>query len=250
MNATPGQSFLQPDSTTSEFNVIQFIVQRMLARVRTVTLVQVQAVTADGQVSSPGFVDVQPLISMLDGANTATPHGTVYNLCYFRLQGGNNAVILDPKKGDVGIAIICDRDISNLKAATEAGPVAPATGRRFDFADGIYLGGVLGLNGDPTQYVRFYDQGMDLVDVNANKIQMDATGITLQSCTGNVIVDNLFISGNILGANGAVFAGDVKTSGNIIAKVGSSPVGLATHTHTQGADSHGDTEQPTSPGTG
>lgn len=252
MNAqSPGNSFFQPNSATSEFNATQFIVQRLLSRVRTITLVQVQAVTVAGQVGPPGFVDVQPLISMVDGQDNVYEHGTVYNLAYFRYQAGTNAVILDPQVPDVGLALICDRDISKLKAASKAAPVAPGSARKFDFCDGIYLGGILGLNGVPKQYIRFYEQGMTLADINGNEVILDNLGITLQSATGNVIINNLLIGGQILGSDGNTYTGDIKTAGEITAKSGTGgAVTLTGHKHKQGNDSHNDVEADTNAPTG
>src|SRR5580698_9713013 len=102
--------WMQPGDRASQYNEISFIFDRMLGRVRTAMLVQVQGVTNDGGLSPVGFVDAVPLVNLMDGAGVCSPHGTVYNLPYFRLQGGTSAVILDPTVGDIGVAIICDRD--------------------------------------------------------------------------------------------------------------------------------------------
>ena len=60
------------------------------------------------------------------------------------------------------------------------------------------------------------------------------------------VVGNLQISGAILSEAGAVYAGGLQTSGNIVAGYGTGDsVTLQGHKHTQGTDSHGDTEQPT-----
>ena len=86
------------------------------------TLVQVVAVTNDGGVEPVGFVDVHPMVAQVDGKGQPTPHGVIYGLPYIRVQGGSNAVILDPQVGDIGLAVFCAQDISKVKAtkATKA----------------------------------------------------------------------------------------------------------------------------------
>ncbi len=173
------------DSTTdtSQFNEVWFLVQQALSLVSTATLVQVKAVTNAGEVSPVGFVDVLPLVNQLDGDGNATPHLTVFKLPYFRLQGGTDAIICDPKVGDIGLASFADRDISSVKA--NKAQSNPGSRRRFAMSDGLYLGGFL--NVAPEQYLRFRDDGLELVDKNGNSIVMGPGGITLTDLTDNVI---------------------------------------------------------------
>src|SRR5574337_340077 len=91
-----------PTSSTSDFNAHSFLIRQTLNQISTATLVQVKAVTNSGGVSPVGFVDVLPLVNQLDGYSNAVPHGVVHNVPYFRLQGGANAVIIDPQVGDIG----------------------------------------------------------------------------------------------------------------------------------------------------
>ena len=140
------------------------------------TLVQITAVTNSGGVSPVGFVAVHPLVNQIDGNNVGTPHGIIHNLPYVRIQGGTDAVILDPKIGDIGIAIFADRDISTVKA-TKA-QANPGSRRQNDWADGLYLGGVL--NGAPTQYVAFAGGGITVVSptkitIQAPNVEADAS---------------------------------------------------------------------------
>ena len=54
----------------------------------------------------PSGWGAQPLVNMLDGAGDATEHGTIFGLHYTRLQGGANAIILDPQVDDIGWAAV------------------------------------------------------------------------------------------------------------------------------------------------
>ncbi|MDE2000650.1 MAG: oxidoreductase, partial [Burkholderiales bacterium] len=138
-------------SFSAELSATVFLIQQMLGRVCTATLAQVKAVSNNGGVTPVGTVTIQPLVNQVDGSGNTVAHGLIYNVPYFRLQGGANAVILDPEIGDIGIAVFADHDISSVKSTKAA--ANPGSGRRFDMSDALYLGGFLG--GAPSQYVQF-----------------------------------------------------------------------------------------------
>ena len=139
-NSSPDATRLQdPTDSTSPFNSMVSIVWGILARLHTGTMVKVLAVTNDGGVSPVGFVDLLPLVNQVDRARNAIPHIAVYRCPYFRLQGGANAVILDPQVGDVGWAGFADRDISSVVA--NRGQANPGSLRQFDMSDAFYFGG-------------------------------------------------------------------------------------------------------------
>lgn len=173
----------KPSSTWGEFNNIAFMVQQAIGKLQTATLVKIEKCTNSGGLSPVGFVDVTPLVNQLDAAGNPTPHVTIFNVPYFRLQGGKNAIIIDPEPGDIGIAVFASRDITKVKATKAA--ANPGSFRQYSFADGLYLGGML--NAVPEQYVRFAPAGITihsphtvkleapLVTVIADKFQIHAT---------------------------------------------------------------------------
>ena len=145
----------QPSTESSDYNALLFVIAQELLKMQTATLVKVVACTNSGGLSTAGTVDVQPLINQMTGDRKAVPHGVVYGLPYLRVQGGANAVIMDPTPGDIGICVFANRDISAVVA--KKGQANPGSLRIFDWSDGLYLGGVL--NGTPTQYIRFTADG-------------------------------------------------------------------------------------------
>lgn len=170
----------------SEFNALSFLIERIVGRHSTATLVQIKSVTNNGGVSPVGYVDVQPLVAQLDGHGNAVAHGVIHNIPYFRLQGGTDAVIIDPKQNDIGICIFADRDISSVKNAK--GAATPGSRRRFDMADGLYLGGVL--NGTPQQYIQFTAGGITvssptLITLTAPSVQINSTVTVTGDLTAN-----------------------------------------------------------------
>lgn len=221
-----GYGFMDPTDSTSELGKIAFAVRQMMARMRTTVPVQVMAVHSPGGVGPAGTVDVMPLVNMVDGKGNAVPHGTIFGVPYFRLQGGSTAVILDPAAGDRGFIVVADRDISSVKANQQQ--ANPGSGRKHDLADGIYVGGIL--NGAPTQYLSFTADGAMLVDVNGNSVAMTKSGMTLTDATGNkVAIDS---AGITLKSQSVTIEGDLIVNGAIgSGTTGPDSVTLQFHTH-------------------
>ena len=147
---------LQPSTLWGVSNNLSFVIQQALANVQTATIVKVVACSNDGGLSPVGTVDVLILVNQISGQSAGTPHVTMYGLPYLRIQGGANAVIIDPQPGDIGIAVFASRDITNVKK-TKA-QANPGSFRTHDFSDGMYLGGLL--NGTPSQYIQFSSAGI------------------------------------------------------------------------------------------
>jgi hypothetical protein len=198
---------LQPSTLWGVHNNLNFVIQQALSKVQTATIVKVIACSNDGGVSPVGTVDVQILVNQISGQKVATPHVTMYGLPYLRIQGGVNAVIIDPQPGDIGIAVFASRDLTNVKS-TKA-QANPGSFRMHDFADGMYLGGLL--NGVPTQYVQFGSGGVTIV--SPDTITLQAPNIVLQGAVaqsgGNVtMAEDLTVGGDVVAdLTGSTFDG-------------------------------------------
>ena len=158
-----------PTDSASEYNAIAFIVEQTLGGDHHCDLVQLKSVAGNR-------VSVQPLTNQVDGLGNATPNGIVNNLIYFGLQGGQSAIQMPPVVGDIGIALFADRDISSVIA--NAGPANPGSFRRFSMSDGIYFGGVWGLNGAPTQFIQFQPSAGGITITTPGPLTINASGVT------------------------------------------------------------------------
>lgn len=148
------------------------VIWAQLAQMSTCELVKVIAVKGDR-------LTVQPLLFKVDADNNSVKRGEIFNVPFIRLQGGANAVIIDPAVGDIGMCCYASRDISLLKRIKDF--VAPNSKRMYDVSDAIYIGGVL--NGTPTQYVEFLTSGINIkstgdININGLTIRVDGTLIT------------------------------------------------------------------------
>lgn len=183
-----------PD-TTSEFNRMAFVVRSIMSQQATTTLVIVRAVDGD-------TVDVQPMVAQVDGAGNAVDHGIIHGLPVWRLQGGNSAVIVVPAVGDIGLALFASTDISNVKRAKE--PTTPGSFRRFDWADGIYLGGLL--NVEPTQFIKMDNSGVTITAADGQPVTFNADSVVINADTVSMS-GNLVVSGSITSGAGSTFDG-------------------------------------------
>lgn len=182
-------------SDKTQFEQLNFLILQSLLKLETSSLVRVVSVNASG-LAPVGTVNVVVLVAQLTGDNQTRPGVEIPNVPYFRLQGGANAVIIDPKPGDIGMACFASRDISSVKAARRAAP--PGSLRHHDFSDGMYVGGFL--NAAPTQYIHFTDSGIVVhspysVSVNAPAATVNAPDIQMN---GNVqVTGNFSVNGSM-----------------------------------------------------
>jgi hypothetical protein len=217
-NSFSGQQL--PTDIVDDYNNIYFIIKRQLARVRTATPVKVVSCSNSGGVSAIGTVVVQPLVNMLDGQGNSQAHGNINNIPYLRLQGGGNgAVISDPVAGDMGLLLVSDRDISAVQSSQAA--ANPGSYRRFDLADGIYIGCIFAKA--PSVYIQFDGQGNININAGSNKVNITAQTVAI--------------------------TGDLTVSGNVTSDFGGGgSVDLLNHTHS-GVTAGSDPTGPPTPGT-
>ena len=165
----------------SEVGRMNFIIRSALSGLRTAMPVKVIAVSNAGGISPIGTVDVQPLVSAVDGNGTTWDHGIIYNVPYMRIQGGANGIILDPQINDIGIATVCDRDLSTVQnVGVKINPAtghnftsAPGSNRKNDMSDMVYLMTIIGQA--PTQYIQFNSAGITITSPTAVTINADVT---------------------------------------------------------------------------
>ena len=169
---------LQPSATPSdlvdEYNSLIFIINSEIKKLNTADLVKVIAVNDNGT------IDVQPLLGSVKADGSMNEPSPVYGVRYFQWQFGLNKIKATPVIGDIGLIVCCKRDISNV----ENGNVGSF--RQFSLADGIYIGGIEGLNPDPVQTIEFKDSSIDIksgTELNITSPQTNVNG-SLNVSTG------------------------------------------------------------------
>ncbi|ALX93944.1 hypothetical protein AV650_10450 [Serratia fonticola] len=166
---------LSAEDRASQENLLIAMMKQFMGLKCFTAVVNVIAVSTDEELSPVGFVDVKPMVNLLAASGDRVDHNTLYSLPFFRLQGGSNAIVIDPQPGDIGVAIFADRDITNIKKTRKPGN--PGSFRRNHYSDGLYIGGFL--NGSPTQVIQFLNGGIKItspeVNINGLKVLGDGT---------------------------------------------------------------------------
>lgn len=163
------------------------IVRSLMGKNHTLMLGEVMAITQEASsTAAVGYLSVRPMVFMVDGSNNNYARATINNVPFFRLQAGGNAVILNPKVGDIGLIAYCERDISMVKRNKKQ--AAPNSRRQFNINDAVYLGGML--NGVPSQYIHFTDN--KIIVKAATEIVLDAPQVTATGkFTASGIIESL-----------------------------------------------------------
>lgn len=244
------------DKVISQFN-------SLITNINTAIPCKVVAIEKQEQrgVNIVGFVDIQLMIEQTNGQKKGNETAIICNVPYVRIQGGTNAVIIDPEINDLGVAIFASRDITNFKEARRQTP--PATWRKFSISDAIYIGGIR--NQKPVQYIHFRNDGIEIyspkrVHITTPTVLIDSDNTTINTSAkttinanggceinaettnnGNVLINgNTKISGNLLvggiiGQTGeAGGGGNVSLIGpvNVVNDLHAEGISVAHHTHT------------------
>lgn len=177
-DSVKGQQDYNTDA--SPYNASEFQIQQALRKINTAEPVRVTGVNP-GKVGKAGTVTVQPIVNLVTGTGEGMAQSALFSLPYLRIQGGENAVIVDPKPGDVGLAVYAMRDTEQMKqgAGEECNP---GSARCYSKGDGFYLGGFL--NKTPKRYVWIEDDGITLDDGAGGKIELKNGKLTITAPGG------------------------------------------------------------------
>ena len=177
----------RPEQTVAGAAQDMYIINNLIANIHTMMPVKILSVTVPLDSLAPiGRCEVLPLVQQIDGSNNVYPMGKIVNVPYLRVQGGSNAIVIDPQVGDVGLCGFCERDISIVKRTGELS--APDTRRKYDINSAVYMFTMM--SGAPTQYIHFKSSGVDIKttgDLNINGLIIKADGTLITK--GGVIVD-------------------------------------------------------------
>lgn len=160
-----------------DYNALVFIIESMINKIGTVELVRVENVNADNT------IDIIPIVRNVNTEDNPIEESVIYGVRYLMWQYGGNAIKATPEVGDVGLIVACKKDISNV----ENGIVGSF--RKFNLADGIYIGGIFGLNQQPTQFIEFSNSGINITStsnltINAQSATINATEVNLGGVGG------------------------------------------------------------------
>ena len=156
-----------PSELVDRYNALIHIINSEIKKINTADLVRVIAI-------NDGTIDVIPLLGTIRADGSMNEPSPIYNVRYFQWQFGLNKIKAVPVIGDIGLLVCCKQDISNV----ENGNVGSF--RQFSMADGIYIGGIEGLNQNPTQSIEFSENNLTItgtgtINITAPTVNVNAT---------------------------------------------------------------------------
>ena len=193
------KSNLDADQRLDSYQSLMFLINSVVNNVNTAELVKVIAVD-----ESKKEIDVIPIVAKPDSEGQRIDPAPIYGIKYIEWQYGTNAIIATPVVNDVGLLVVCTKDISSI----DSGLVGSY--RRYNLADGIYFGGLCGFNATPAQFIKFDENGIEITSptaltvnapimtVNAETSATVMTGEATVTATGNVAISgsNVSITGS------------------------------------------------------
>lgn len=169
-----------PESVSSQGNAILSLLHSALKGMTFVDIVLVREVEGD-------VLTVLPLVNDVDVSGRAIANQDVYQIPYLRLQAGNSAVKMEPRTGDIGLVVVCDKDTTNARETRAEGP-AP-TQRRHSYSDAIYITAIASMNGEPTEFAEFTGSGINIKSpgvININGLKVHPNG-QLELVDGSIV---------------------------------------------------------------
>ena len=195
---------LQIGATSSdlvdEYNSLIYIIKSEITKINTADLVRVIAI-------NEGTIDVQPLLGSIKADGSMVETSPIYNVRFFQWQFGLNKIKAVPAIGDVGLLVCCKRDISNV----ENGNVGSF--RQFSLADGIYIGGIEGLNQPATQSIEFSENNLKITGTGT--ITVEAPTVNVNASTSAVVTSPSVELGGT-GGKKVALDGDTVVSGDVV----------------------------------
>lgn len=150
-----------------DYNALIYIINSVVKKVNTSDLVKVLSVDP-----STKTISAIPIIKNADAEGDAIEENPIFGIRYFGWQFGGNAIKGTPEVGDIGLIVTCKKDISS----PESGVVQ--TYREYCPADSIYIGGIFGLNQDPTQFIEFTANGINITSPKDITLTCDKAVVT------------------------------------------------------------------------
>ena len=203
-----GQQDFNTDA--SPYNAENFHIRQEINKINTAEPATVGSVSGGG-VAKSGIVSDTPIVNLVTGTGEGMKQSPLFTIPYFRYQGGENAFIVDPKPGDIGLNVYAMRDTEAMKEG-DGSPCNPGSARRYSKGDGFFFSSFLGK--EPRRYVMIDDEGITLDDGAGGRIELKAGKLTIAAPNGVAIdTPETTLTGQVR-AEGNMTAGQISMQGH------------------------------------
>lgn len=140
---------IDPSTLADDYNLLMYLINSAISGIDTIDVVKVQEVNTENNT-----LCVLPIVQRANANGNPIPESPIFNIKYMRWQYGLNAIKATPEVGDIGLVLVCKKDISSIQSGLVG------SYREFSMADGVYIGGLMNFNQEPTQYIEFTAEGI------------------------------------------------------------------------------------------
>ena len=203
-----GQQDFNTDA--SQYNAENFHIRQEINKINTAEPATVGSVSGGG-VAKGGTVSDTPIVNLVTGTGEGMKQSPLFTIPYFRYQGGENAFIVDPKPGDIGLNVYAMRDTEAMKEG-DGSACNPGSARRYSKGDGFFFPGFL--NRTPKRYVMIDDEGITIDDGAGGRIELKNGRLTITAPNGvNIDAPETTLTGQVR-AEGNMTAGQISMQGH------------------------------------
>lgn len=203
-----GQQDFNTDA--SPYNAENFHIRQEINKINTAEPATVGSVSGGG-VAKGGTVSDTPIVNLVTGTGEGMKQSPLFTIPYFRYQGGENAFIVDPKPGDIGLNVYAMRDTEAMKEG-DGSACNPGSARRYSKGDGFFFPGFL--NRTPKRYVMIDDEGITIDDGAGGRIELKNGRLTITAPNGvNIDAPETTFTGQVR-ADGNMTAGQISMQGH------------------------------------
>lgn len=194
---------LKPKDMASGLNSMKYVIDRVVkGMVNTILIVRVSAV-------HDNTIDVKTVIKDLSDSGQLVDTYTIPSVKYIKWQFGKNVLKAKPEVGDIGLLLISKQDTSGL---VKDGESVCQTNSCYNIGDGIYLGGLEGLNEEATQFIEFKQDEVNITGTGTVKIV--APTVNIEATTANVNATAINLGGQ--GGKAVARQGDNVVAGTTV----------------------------------
>ena len=231
INDTNKRSTQNVYAGTTGYNQTDSQITKALSKLNLVFLAKIVSVSSSG-VGGAKTVKAIPLNAKTDANGNAQPSPTYEELPHYRVQAGVAAVIIDPVPGDIGVFVVCTRDISKINSQTTS-PQVPNSFRSFSPADAVMIATIH--TKAPTTYIHFTQDGKIAIEapssvtINTAQATINASGSMSVNSPESTFSGHVTIKGglSVSGGEGATVDGSFSATGDV--KAGN--ISLNSHRH-------------------
>ena len=199
----------------SDYNATEQQINKAFNKLNTIWIGRIVSCSSNGVNGSKTVIAV-PVVATVDGQGNQQGAVNYVELPHYRVNAGVCGIIIDPQPGDLGVFVVCKKNISK---APRRSTQTPGSFRQFNMADSVMVATIH--TSAPTVYIHLKQDGN--IDITA------PTAVTVKAPTVNVEAEGAYnLTAPQINIKGTIQVdGTITSSGNVTG----AGISLNSHVH-------------------